>query len=249
MKTKIMILIALIFNTGLYFPQISDSNKPSADKSFPPIALVNSIKFIESKFDNPLDGCAFLLDTGKDTLAVTCKHALWAAKTDSMKYVHFEGGLKEWRMHRKDDTTKYLITGLLLNENRDELIGEINVDSDYLVFKIKENHTGVKPVQLRKTEIRQGEDIFLVGWTFADKVGAQRVYKTKYYKAINNHILLETGAYKNMAGISGGAVLDKDGLLVGIVSNYTFDEETKKWYYSPCSTEYLNKIIEKLTHD
>ena len=209
----------------------------------PPIVLVNSVKFTDSKFDNPLVGCAFLIDTGKDTFAVTCKHSLWAAKTDKMKYIHFEGGLKEWRMQRKDDTLKYLLTGKLLNENRNELIGEDVVDSDFLVFKITENHTDIKPLKIRKTAIKPGEDIFMVGWSYSDKAGPQRVFNTKFFKKNKNHILLEFEPKQNMTGTSGGPVIDKDGLLVGIISNYTYDKKLKKWFDSPCSTDYLLKVI------
>ncbi|MFH1195965.1 MAG: trypsin-like peptidase domain-containing protein [bacterium] len=221
--------------------------KSGEEKTFPPIAMINHVEFTDSTFNNPIAGCSFLLDTGNEILAVTCKHSLWVAKSDTMKYINFEGTLKEWRMQRKDDSTKYLITDKLLNENREELIGEQNVNKDFLVFTIKENHCDVTPVKLRKTKLTQGEELYLVGWSFADKTGPQRIYKAKYFKSIESHILIEHADNSNLAGMSGGAVLDKDGLLVGIVSNYTFDDATQKWYGSPCSTEYLLEVLKSRT--
>ena len=145
-------------------------------------------------------------------------------------------------MQRKDDTTRYVITEKLLNENKNELIGEENVNSDYLVFSISENHSDVKPLKLRTTAVEENETLYIVGWTFQDKVGEQRIYEVKFVKSLANKILVEMPNL-NLAGTSGSPVLDKNGLLVGIVSNYTQDEETQKWYGSPCNTKYLVSIL------
>ncbi|MBU0475657.1 MAG: hypothetical protein KKF62_16025 [Bacteroidetes bacterium] len=72
--------------------------------------------------------------------SVTCKQSLWVAKSKEMKVVHFEGTLKKWRLRRKDDTTKYVIMNKFLNEDKNELIRENNVNADYLIFSIKENN-------------------------------------------------------------------------------------------------------------
>jgi len=37
-------------------------------------------------------------------------------------------------------------------------------------------------------------------------------------------------------------VVDADGKLVGIVSGFTQDEPTQKWYNSPCSSDYLRRL-------
>jgi hypothetical protein len=205
--------------------------------------MTNYVEFRDTKFNNALAGCAFLLESENEIFAVTCKHALWVAKSDTMKHIHFEGTLKEWRMRRKDDSMKYVIVDKLLNEDTEELIGEDVIHKDYLVFTIKENNSDVKPVKIRETKIKRGEDLYLVGWSFKDKTGTQKIYRGKFYKSIQDHILIEMKDNNDLAGLSGSPVLDKEGLLVGIVSNFTFDEETKLWYNSPCSTEYLKEVI------
>lgn len=240
-------LYALVLIAFLFIGRIEAvDNNADGGKIFPAVTMINHIEFFDSTANNPIAGCSFLLETKRGIFAVTCKHALWVAKSKEMKGVHFEGTLKEWRMQRKDDTTKYVITDKLLNEDRNELIGEENVNSDYLVFSIKENNSNVKPVKLRETELMQGEELYLLGWSFADKTGPQRVYKAKFYKRIANHILIEHEDSSNLAGMSGGPVVDEAGNLVGIVSNYYFDEETKTWYGSPCSTDYLKHVLENL---
>jgi hypothetical protein len=48
------------------------AQRPSQE--WPPISLINQIQYIDVK--HSIAGCAFLLDTGHDTLAVTAKHIL-----------------------------------------------------------------------------------------------------------------------------------------------------------------------------
>lgn len=233
MKKNFLILMLLIS-----FISFLSAQDVTGHKNFPPITLTNFVEFNRPAFNNNLAGCGFLLDYEGIIYAVTCKHALWVAKTDSMKTISFGEELKEWRMRRKDDSTKYVTTGRLLNEDKTELIGEQNVDKDYLIFEIIENNSDVQPVRIRKTELNPGEEVFMTGWGFKDKTGLQRIYKSTFVKNIKNHILLENLDI-NLAGMSGSPLLDKNGYLVGIVSNYTQDELTKKWYISPCNTEYL----------
>ncbi len=244
MKNSIL-MIMLITVFWMSLANLHSENELLDNSQFSPITLTNHVEYNDSKFNNAIDGCGFLLKTKKANLAVTCKHALWVAKSDVMKYISFEGTLKEWRMQRKDDTLKYVITEKLINENKEEEIGEANVQKDYLIFSIKENKSDVKPLLIRETPLVEGEDVFLVGWSFGDKTGAQRIHKMKYYKEIGNKILLEMNETKNLAGMSGAPVVDKDGLLVGIVSDFYFEDATQKWFYSPCSTKYLKEMLGK----
>lgn len=215
----------------------------SQEAEFPGIALTNHVTFKDTSFNNPLAGCGFLVNYKNKTYAVTCKHALWVAKSDKMKGVHFENTLDEWRMQVKNDSLDFIITDKLLNEDRNELIGEQNVHSDYLVFSIKENNSSVKPLKIRDTEPEPGEKLYSIGWSFKDKDGPQRIYEYKFHKKLNNKLLIESIGEHPGPGISGSAVVDKNGELVGIISDYSQDTNTEKWYLSPCSTDYLLNIL------
>lgn len=238
--------IVIVLLSSQVAGQVKNSESVNTSDEFPSIALINNVQFTDTSFNNPLAGCGFLIEENESIFAVTCKHALWVAKSDTMKHIHFAGTLKEWRMERKDDAAKFLITDKLVNENRTELIGEENVNADYLVFTIAGNHTDVQPLQIRETELAEGEAVYMVGWSFKDKTGPQRLYKANYFKSQDGHILLkDVEGNPNKAGLSGGAVIDTKGELVGIVSNFTQDSETGEWYPSPCRTDYLKKVLKE----
>ena len=219
---------------------------PVPSPRFPSVALVNRVTFKDPKFNNELAGCAFLVEHEGRVFACTCKHALWVAKSASMKGIHFEGSLQEWRMERKDDANEWVRTGKLLNEDRGELIGPENVNADWLVFEVSENHTKVQPLKIRVSPLIRGESLFSIGWSFKDTTGPQRIYSGLFYKVLGAKLLMEElDGPLNKAGMSGGAVVDKDGLLVGIVSDYTKDQETGRYFSSPCSSDYLKAVLSR----
>ncbi len=75
------ICILVIFFIGFVF-RYGDSgqleqygewmNQPQSQ--WPQLSMVNEIEYKDKH--HPIAGCGFLLDTGKDTLAVTAKHVL-----------------------------------------------------------------------------------------------------------------------------------------------------------------------------
>lgn len=233
MKTAIFILLVLIY-TQITFSQ---------EKSFPEITLINSIEFMDGSIAPSYPGCSFLLDVGYDTLAVTCKHALWAGKNEKMKSISFSGQIKEWRMFAKYDTSNYIIVDKLINENKDEAIGEWNTEKDYLLFTIKENHSNIKLLKLNTKKLTTGEELYKVGWAFSDKEGPQRIYKSKFYKHLGNAMLVEDEVRENQAGTSGSPVVTESGAFSGIVSSWKYDPQSAGWYPAPCSTDYLWEIV------
>lgn len=239
------IITALLFQTNFSQNVIHWSKKPNKD--WPNIAMINNVEYKNPKFNNEIAGCAFLIEYKGDTLAVTCKHSLWVAKSDKMKYVDFEGSLKSWVMHPKNDLSKKIIADELININNEELIGENNLNSDWLIFKIKENKTDIKPLTIRSSPLIKGEKLFEVGWSFKDKTGPQRVNEYTYHKTIGEKILVEDVVKTNEtgAGLSGSPIIDQNGELVGITSNFTIDPENQQYYKSPNSTKYLMKILKE----
>lgn len=221
-------------------------DKASTQK-FEDIALTNKIDFVDSKFDQPRFSCAFLIKYEADTFAVTAKHLLKIIKSDEMKTLTFENYIKNWILYPLDKKEQLVITDKLLNENKSASLDDKSTyDQDWLLFSIKTNLSQVRPLELRSTPLIPGEKVFVIGWTRKMEKGSQRVYEFEYYKTIGDRLLLKDLIVpEQFGGLSGAAVVDQQGFVVGIVSGGTADPETNKKYFSPCSIDGLLKFLEK----
>lgn len=217
-------------------------------KTFEAITLVNKIDFFDAKLDQPKFSCGFLLNYNDQTYAVTAKHLLKIIKPENMKTLTFDNNIKSWSLYPLENPSETVICDKLLNENKAEnLEAKSTYDNDWLVFSIKENHSKVKPLQVRTTPLTAGEKLYAVGWTRKMESGSQRVYEFEYYKTIGNRILLKDVIVpEKFGGLSGAPVVDEKGLLVGIVSGGTEDLETDKKYFSPCSVTNLVSFLDNL---
>jgi len=231
---KLLFLLSCLLGFGF--------NIFSQSKSIPQITLSNSIQFINESFKD-LPGNGFLIDIGDEVLAVTCKHTLWVNRDKDMKTVDFKGKLKEWRMVVVNEPLQYVVLGDLINTDSKEAIGESNTEKDYLVFRIKENHSKITPLKLSVKPMQPSDTIFEVGWTFRTKTESQQFHTAKVYSYLGSFLLVNHMIQENLAGLSGSPVINKNNELVGIVSSWTFDIASNSWYDSPCSTDYLWEVL------
>jgi hypothetical protein len=215
-------------------------------ENFPDIALSNRIDFVDSNFDQPRFSCGFLIKHKADTFAVTAKHLLKIIKPAEMKTLTFDGYIKNWILYPLDKKEQMVTTDKLLNEDKSQSLSDNSTyNQDWLLFSIKTNHSQVKPLELRTTALTPGEKVYVIGWTRKMEAGSQRVYEFEYYKSIGNRILLKDLIVpEQFGGLSGAPVVDKQGLVIGIVSGATNDPNTNKKYFSPCSIEGLIKFLE-----
>lgn len=212
------------------------------------ITLVNRIECFNAKFDQSRFSCGFLLKQGKDTFAVTAKHLLKIIKPEGMTAVSFDNNIKNWSMYVVDDPSDMVVCDQLLNENKSEpLADKSTYENDWLVFSIKQNSAGVKPLQIRTTPLLPGEKLYVAGWTRTMDSGPQRVYEFEYHKTIGNRILVKDIIVpEKFGGLSGAPLVDENGLVVGIVSNGTVDPDTDKKYFSPCAISSLSSFLDNL---
>jgi hypothetical protein len=232
---------------------ISQSALSQESIKYKPISMINDVNFVDSAFDKLNIGNGFLVVYGRDTFAVTAKHILLFAETDSMGIIHFENGLKQWTMYPKDKISQTVIMDKLLNEDRDDSLewGYINRNwdlfNDWLIFKIKDNKAKVKPLEIRKSELTKGELLYVVGWTYNDSEGEQRIYEYEYYNSNGTHFnMRRIKTPENEGGLSGSPVVDSDGFLVGIISGIGEDPETKEKFSAPCRVDYLIEFLDNL---
>lgn len=138
--------------------------EPVSRKSFPAIALVNRIDFTDPKFDQPRFSCGFLFKHQGDTFAVTAKHLLKVIKTKERSSVSFGNSIKSWSLFLLNNEAHQVVTNRLLNENPAEALEDkATYDDDWLVFSLRSNHSGVKPLEVRtaaagREALRRGLD-------------------------------------------------------------------------------------------
>lgn len=245
MKFNLFSLIAILWTAGCCRQEIS------SNKVFKEIALVNRIEFTNPKYDQPKFSCGFLIKYNNETFAVTAKHILKIIKPENMTVLSLENYVKNWTLHSLNDKSEMVVCDKLLNEDKSELLESKSAYyNDWLVFSIKENSSGITPLEIRKTPLIQGEKLYVVGWTRTIEYGPQRVYEFEYYKTILNRILLKDILVpEKFGGLSGAPVVDENGLLVGIVSNGTVDPDLNKKFFSPCSAVNLLTFIENRKPD
>jgi V8-like Glu-specific endopeptidase len=216
-----------------------------------PIGLINNVSFNNSSFNNSNSGNSFLVQYKNKTYAITAKHILNLAKTNKMKFVDFEGELKQWKLHPKNDSSKYIILDKLLNTNKTDSLTwsymDNNWDSynDWLVFSIKENKTKHKPLKFRTDLLKKEENLYVIGWSYKDSVGTQRVYEYKFDKVEGNYYnLKQIKGPKSLGGLSGSPVVDKKGKVIGLVTSGWEDEKTKEVILQATS---MKKALEFIT--
>src|SRR5690606_30834781 len=137
MKT-IIVLLAYISSPAMA-QQADWIRKPK--EQWPQIAMINEVwykngeRYIHPSFKYAATG--FLIDTGKDTLAVTAKHVLWIAKAKSMNSVDLKDNLQRWIMHPKGNLTDSVVIDKLVNRDSTEILEGPNstvTQRDWLVF-------------------------------------------------------------------------------------------------------------------
>ncbi len=246
---KLPILLVLIISLLRYESVLAQK------QNWPLISLINKVEYVNSSFNNDNAACGFLLKVNNDTFAVTAKHILLVAKTDSMNSVYFGNNLKSWMMSPKDKPHEIVLIDKLINEDKTDSLTWTYLATkrfnynDWLVFSIKANRSKVIPLELRRTSIKYGEPLYVIGWTYADKEGMQRVYEYSYLGSYGTHFNMKlVNAPIEGKGLSGSPVIDSDGLLVGIISDGYFDSETRMKISSPCSTICLFDILAKMKY-
>lgn len=245
MKFNLFFAITIFWTASCFGQEIS------SNKVFKEIALVNSIEFVNPKYDQPKFSCGFLIKYKNETFAVTAKHILKIIKPEGMTTLSLESYVKNWALYPLNNKSEIVICDKLLNEDKSELLeAKSTYHNDWLVFSIKKNSSNIIPLEIRSTPLIQGEKLYVVGWTRTMEDGPQRVYEFEYYKTISNRILLKDIIVpEKFGGLSGAPLVDENGLLVGIVSNATVDPDSNKKFFSPCSVTNLLTLMENSKHD
>ncbi len=250
MKKLISVLCLLPL---LSFGQVKESWLKKPKEQWPQIALVNDVTYKNgNKYEDPTITYAasgFLLDTGKDTLAITAKHVIWVARNKASDKVYINAHLKTWKMYPKHNPKDSVIIDRLINEDQNEKLfdGPDNgvLQRDWLVFSTKYVSPNIQPVKLRENPVKVGDKVYLIGNPYRfDKTLTAEGYISK--KAGNTlFVKFNDPALKTafLGGASGSPALDENGRLIGIFSNGQLDVKTGERITYINSTAYLKKVL------
>jgi hypothetical protein len=218
----------------------------SSEEKFENISLTNRVETIVPELNVSGFGNAFLLQYNNETFAITAKHFLRMIKMPQVDGLSFDALIKNWVMFPLDKEEDTIVMSKLLNRDADSLLGKQSpYENDWLIFSIQSNNSSVKPLQVRTTPLKPGENVYIIGYTKEDGRNPG-VYKFEYYKTIEQRILLKgLTVAEGMVALGGAPVIDEQGAVVAIASADQTDPETGKQYYAPCLLNELIAFLQK----
>jgi len=203
---------------------------PSAQQ--PAILLTNQIRLGAMEFDDKAN--AFLIDTGSDTLAATCKHLFLAFKNPDIQAIHFAGLLKSWAFNPQADPGHSVRAAALLNADPNE---EINkryiINRDWLLFSLTATTPHLFPLKPRFDKLAKNEKVYLIGRGEGDR---QQLIAGVLDETYDYTFTVDFGE-RDVGPFSGSPIVDAGGYLIGIhtgvLGNYSWVN----------STRYLQEIL------
>lgn len=223
MKNATLILIGIMVMVGCQnSPQMI--KEPWIDNpvsSWPDFALTNEISFTDTTYYNIAN--SFLVDTGFDTIGVSCKHIFMVFQNQlGINSIDLGSSFNHWNMYPKNHKEKNVTVKRLINKNSKEQIGEFNTLKvrDWIIFELDEQNNQLYPLKIRYSPVKKNEIVYAVGWGMKQKDNSKpALIQLQCFDNFGDYFYikpLKTDTHP--AGRSGSPVIDKNGYLVGIVS-------------------------------
>lgn len=200
-------------------PRESWLDRPVAD--WPDFVLSNRIVFPDTTFDYLAN--AFAVDTGADTVGVTCKHIFMVFQyLRGATTIDLGDDVRGWDLRSSRDPDRVLQTRRLINADPDEPIGDFAgiKDRDWLVFELGDWSDGVYPLKVRYTPLDRGETVYAVGRSRAERHDPDPVRSPlRVFRAFGAFYYVQPlDPNIDPVETSGSPVIDQNGYLVGLVS-------------------------------
>ncbi|MEA1887605.1 MAG: trypsin-like peptidase domain-containing protein [Bacteroidota bacterium] len=216
--TLLLILsITACNNTGGEVKKVEWADKPVSE--WPEIVFTNEIEFKDTTYSGLAN--SFLVNTGTDTLGVTCKHIFLVFQHEELPTIDLGENFISWKVYPKDKQDKYMVFGEMINENSDEMVDAFNTlkSRDWLLFEVDDIPAGFTPLRIRTKPVQEDEIIYCLGWPYKQKEGSPSLVKMQVFRNAGPYYYVNTLTENvDPAGRSGSPVIDANGYLVGIVS-------------------------------
>ncbi|MES2707794.1 MAG: serine protease [Verrucomicrobiota bacterium] len=193
-------------------PKESWAALPTAE--WPQLVLTNHAEF---KGGRKLEGASsFLIQHENRVIAATAKHLLGenGGVKPPVPPNSLDDSLSLWEMHpRTKEGPSVRISGLAGRNNNKGF-------PDWLLLTLhgeRKNYPST-PLRLRKKPVTVGETIHLVGVSYQEPDRAQGVYTGKVTERNGDLFRYTIEPSVLINGFSGAPVLDKDGLVVGVMT-------------------------------
>ena len=237
--------------TSIFFAVAGCNQGPDAKKEpwidqpvaqWPDFALTNKIRFSDTTYTDLAN--AFLVNTGKDTIGVSCKHWFMVfASHQGLSSIDLGKNFIDWKLYPKNKPDHAIWIKRLINRDPSEPIGQFNTLKvrDWIIFDLQEKRNDIYPLKIRFTPVKENEIVYAVGWGIKKpKSDYPAVAKLQCYKQMGNYFYVDVlQSDGHPEGTSGSPVIDQNGYLVGIVSG----AEGKLGVIG--SVKYLKKLFDK----
>lgn len=188
---------------------------------WPNFALTNEISFTDTTFTDIAN--SFLVNTGYDTIGVSCKHFFLVFEHHlGLKKIDLGNEFKYWHLYPKNKKDKVVPIKRLINEDSTEEIGQFNTLKirDWIIFDVEKTNLDLYPLKIRYTPIKTNEVVYAVGWGFKQKDSSKpALIKLQCIQNLGDYYYVKTLKTDiQPQGRSGSPVIDSNGYLVGIIS-------------------------------
>jgi len=218
---SVISLILLTFSCK-NVPEINKENwieKPLSQ--WPGFAMTNEISFNDTTYTDFAN--SFLINTGYDTLGVSCKHLFMVFENQlGLRTIDLGSNFNYWKLYPKNDDEKNVFIKRLINKDSTEHIGQFNTLKvrDWILFEIDKQNLDLYPLKIRYTPIKTNEVVYAVGWGMKQIDNSKpALIKLQCIKNLGDYYYIKTLKTDTQPnGRSGSPVIDKNGYLVGIIS-------------------------------
>ena len=222
-RTEILLIGIALFALGCKqeAPMTREAWIEEPLSQWPSFALTNEIGFKDTTYSDLAN--SFIINTGYDTLGVSCKHLFMVFENLlGLRTIDLGSDFRYWKLYPKNDREKFILTKRLINKDPEELIGQFNTLKvrDWILFEIDKQSPDLYPLKIRYSPIKANEVVYAVGWGIKQKENEMpALTKLQCVENLGDYYYMRTLSKDiQPEGRSGSPVIDKNGYLVGIVS-------------------------------